>query len=444
MSGLATFPYDQQKVISGDLLSEAVCCYAQEGKVSETLLFRCIDYLKKDQKEFYPTLCTLLFLRKFAGIQNEQLDHEFGTLIALGKREFFGETYLLQKGYEALVNHLFWGSQTKGFDFKQLEKGGVLSKDHFPHLLENAELGLLACYLGKEWGDEDLLGKGVNLCGFFQLLVNHHGDLFQGVWVREEEYSKKLLETVQLLIQEESTPKSPFLRVMKEALGGEHYIAVKSHRSLMDRSLGFLKYQWKELSLVSSFAGKKTGLASVQKKEISIVSMGPQFDPLADSDCFGIFRPSNGSQEGFKDLTIELSEGKGKIEGWTRMVSPEEGGLSQSWLHFHLMAQEETLQFTVQKSHETANELYFVFFVSADHAQLEEGEAFFPKALKRFEGSSQKIFFQKGESFLEIAPDFEGEMKLIPLAGGTHFWSANFLVAFSLSKKLTPYSWTVT
>lgn len=443
MSGLVTFSYDRQEVISEDPLNEASDCYFQEGKVSETLLFRCVDHLGKHKEEFYPSLCTLLFLRKYADIRNEKLDHEFSALIALGKREFFGGSLPLQKGYDALANYLLFGSQTKGFDFKQLEKGGTLFKDPFPHLLENAELGLLACYLGKEWNNEELFGKGTKICEFFELLVSHHGELFQGIWIPEEGYHEKLLETVNLLIHPDYEPRSSFLCLMKSALGDHHFSQARKGLSVMDRSLGFLKYEWKDLSLVSSLAGKKTGLASIQKKGISIVSMGPHFVPLADSDYYGIFRPSNGSQEGFKDLSIELSEGRGKMEGWTRMVSPDEGDLSQSWLHFNLQAKEEEVTLTIRKSHETEKELYFVFFVSADHAQMEEGEAFFPKALNRFEGASQKVLFEKGESLLEITPDFEGEMKLIPLAGGTHFWSANFLVAFSIPKKLSPYSWTV-
>lgn len=443
MSGLVTVSTGPQKVISDDPLNEASHCYFQEEKVSETLLFRCVDHLEKHKEDFYPSLCTLLFLRKFADIRNEKLDQEFSALIALGKREFFGGSLPLQKGYDALANYLFFGSLTKGFDFKQLEKGGTLFKDPFPHLLESAELGLLACYLGKEWSDEELIGKGAKLCEFFELLVSHQGELFQGIWIPEAEYHEKLIETVNLLIHQDYEPKTPYLRLMKRALGGPHFSETRKGLSVMDRSMGFLKYEWKGLSLVSSLAGKKTGLASIQKKGVSVVSMGPHFVPLADSDYYGIFRPSNGSQEGFKDLSIELSEGYGKMEGWTRMVSPDEGGFSQSWLRFSLQAKEEEVALTLRKSHETEKKLYFVFFVSADHAQMEEGEAFFPKALNRFEGVSQKVLFEKGESFLEISPDFDGEMKLIPLAGGTHFWSANFLVAFSIPNKLSPYSWTV-
>ncbi|MCP5506277.1 MAG: hypothetical protein H7A38_05280 [Chlamydiales bacterium] len=444
MSGLVTFSYDDRKVISDDPLKEVVQDYFQEEVVSETLLFQCIDHLKQHQKDFYPSLCSLLFLRKFAAIQNDKLDDAFRELMMLGKKESFGKSLTLQRGYNALANFLFSGTQTDSIEFKQFEKGGALFKDPFPPLLENAELGLLATYLGKEWGDEELLGRGLKLTEFFQLLTNRQGDFFPGIWIPEEAYHEELLETVRLLLQGEVTPHAaPYLRLMKVALGGRHLLKAKRSPSLMDRSLGFLKYEWNTLSLVSSFAGKKTGIASLQKNEVAIVSMGPHFAPLADSEYYGIFRPSNGSQEGFKDLSIELAEGHGKIEGWTRMVSPDEGALSQSWLHFQLHAEEEEVGITLRKSHETEQELYFVFFVHADHACVEEGETFFPKALQRFEGTSQKVFFEKGESLLEIIPESDGEMKLIPLAGGTHFWSANFLVAFSIPKKLASYSWTV-
>lgn len=443
MDGLVTFSYDDRKVISDDPLKEVVQDYFQEEVVSETLLFRCVDHLKQNHEDFYPSLCSLLLLRKFAAIQNEKLDLEFRALIDLGKRKFFGKSHTLQRGYLALAWFLFNGQKTETFDFKQLEKGGVLLREPSPSLLENAELGLISCYLGKEWEEEELLGKGVKICEFFELLTSHDGTLFPGLWIPEEGYQKVLLQTVDLLIHPDAPIEIPFLRLMKEALSGSFFASSKRQPLLMDRSLGFLKYEWNDFSLVSSLAGNKTGLASMQKKGISIVSMGPHFIPLADSDSYGIFRPSNGSQEGFKDLSVECVEGKGKIEGWIRMISPDEGGISQSWLYAQLAIKEDLLNLTVRKSHDTENELFFVFFVAADLAQLDEGATFFPKALNRFEGASQKVLFEKGEHFLEIIPDFEGEMKLIPLAGGTHFWSANFLVAFSIPKKLASYSWTV-
>lgn len=443
MDGLVTFFYDDRKVVSDDPLKEVVQDYFQGEVVSETLLFRCVDQLKHHSEGFYPSLCSLLFLRKFAAIQNEKLDFEFNVLIDRGKRELFGKSLPLQRGYLALAWFLFTGGKTEMFDFKQLEKGSVLSRKPSPSLLENAELGLLACYLGKEWREEELMGKGVKICEFFKLLTSHDGTLFPGLWIPEEGYQKVLLQTIDLLIHPDAQIEIPFLRLMKEAFGGDLYPSPKCQRLLMDRSLGFLKYEWNDFSLVSSLAGNKTGLASMQKKGISIVSMGPHFIPLADSDSYGIFRPSNGSQEGFKDLSIECVEGKGKIEGWTRMISADEGGISQSWLYAQLVAKEAVLNLTIRKSHETEKELYFVFFVAADLAQLNEGAHFFPKALSRFEGATQKVLFEKEGDFLEIIPDFKGEMKLIPLAGGTHFWSANFLVAFSIPKKLAAYSWTV-
>jgi|JI102314A1RNA_FD_contig_111_570784_length_1818_multi_3_in_0_out_0_2 hypothetical protein len=441
MEGLAAVSYGRQKLSFDDALKEATDSYFQGGDLDEALLFRSVEFLSRQKEDFYPSLCALLFLRKFSAIKNEKLDHELYSLIALGKREFLGGSLLLQEGYAALANYLFFGSQIKGFQFKQLEKGGILFRDPFPHLLENAELGLLASYLGKEWNDEDLLGKGEKLCKFFQLLIGQSGTLFPGIWIPEEEYHEKLIEIVDLLVNDKSEPHSPYLRLMKQGLG--HLPSKQSHRFLMDRSLAFLKYEGKELSMIASLAGKKTGIGSLKKGEVSIVSMGPHFAPLADSEYYGIFRPSNGSQEGFKDLLIESEEGRGKIEGWTRMISPDEGDLSQSYLHIHLMAKKEEVSLKIRRSHKGEKELHFVFFVSADHAEVEEGKTFFPKALNRFEGASQKIFFKKGESFLEILPHFEGEMKVIPLAGGTHFWSANFLVAFSISKILFPYSWTI-
>ena len=61
----------------------------------------------------------------------------------------------------------------------------------------------------------------------------------------------------------------------------------------------------------------------------------------------------------------------------------------------------------------------------------------------RYQGESKSLVFEKNQESLTLNPQYEGEMQVIPLSGTRHFWSADFLLAFSLNKKLYPYRWTI-
>jgi hypothetical protein len=221
-----------------------------------------------------------------------------------------------------------------------------------------------------------------------------------------------------------------------------------------DQSLGFLRYQYGNLSVACSGAGVNTGLGAIHKKGVHITSFGPHYPPLADSNCYGIFRPSNGSQEGFKDLSLEPGADKARIKGWTRVIAPVSTQISkqsyssaergQQWLFFDLVGEGETVNLTIrQSSFDETTPLHFVFFVSADKGLVGGETEMLPKALERFQGRTKKILLSRGEETVTIAPDFEGEMEVIPLAGGDHFWSADFLIAFPLMEKMSPYRWHI-
>ncbi|MCB1082289.1 MAG: hypothetical protein KDK63_03995 [Chlamydiia bacterium] len=405
-----------QAVLSRDPLEEGVDSFFQNKGVDETLLLLSARTLFEKKEEFYPKLCALLFLRKFTKTASKELDELLASLLILGKKEYLGETSLLQKGYEALAAYLFCGER-KTWEFKQLEKGAVL-REGIPHLDENASIALVALYLGNEWGDEELFSKGQKCAAFVS-------GLSQGMWTKAEGLQGAF---------------TPYMRLMDHALSN---INRTDPLTTMDRSLGLLRYSYGEMSFSATASGNQTGLAALQKKEISIVSMGPHYAPLGVEGNYGVRRLSNGSQEGFKDLTIQSEEGRGKIEGWTRTSCQSAEESIESYLYFQFLAEKEGLSLTVRKSHDTKEELFFVFFVSAELATLEEDGALFPKTLKRFEGKAQKVVFEKNASRLEIAQKFEGEMQIIPLAGGNHFYSADFLIAYPLKKKLAPFSWTI-
>ena len=54
-------------------------------------------------------------------------------------------------------------------------------------------------------------------------------------------------------------------------------------------------------------------------------------------------------------------------------------------------------------------------------------------SLERYEGKSLPIELQGAQDKIFIHPDPSLKMQVIPLAGGDHFWGADFIVAFPLS-----------
>ena len=492
MSGLVTFFKGRQDLDSGsDLLDQASDAFLKGEEIGGVLLFSMIEECKalplespEDCLDFYRLLISILFMREE---ENQRLDHQIEGLIRKGKTEGFWKSIQLEEGYRRLVDYLYEGKR-QPFEVKQLEKGAVLQENemhalerHIPHPKENAELALVCLYLGWVWQDDELVQSGLKLTEFCLSLCDHDGVLFQGMWVRESEYrEKENTQTFSLLFTIAShVALSSKVQVVSEALfekreGLQPFVALfakafqrliedeesfpKIHEGLTlydhDQSLGFLRYHHESLSFACSASGVNTGLGVIHKKGIHITSFGPHYAPLADSNCYGIFRPSNGSRDGFKDLTIESGDEKARFKGWTRVVTPVASHVSkqpysfaergQQWLFFDVLGEKDRVNLTIRQSQfdETAP-LHFVFFVSADKGMIEGKGEILPKALERFQGRSNKIIFSRGTEVVTITPNFEGEMEVIPLAGGDHFWSADFLLAFPLMEKMSAYRWNI-
>ena len=471
MSGLVTFiERCQEETLDYDPIRAAVNAFLIGKERGESLLFPLATHCEsfsidtpQDLIDYYRSFLSLLFLRKFYEKQDAKLDQQIRSLILKGRKMGFGKYFYLQKGYETLARFLFENKREE-LEFKQLEKGAILY-NNLPHPMQNGEMGLIALYLGLLWGDEDLLQKGLKCVEFSLSLCDHNGRIFQGLWLKETEYrsithsdtfillfnvSSHLVTCSKLQMVAESSRdhsySDPFVLLFNQAFKEISFPNLNQGLTLhdIDRSLGFLHYQYGETSLVCSAAGMNTGLSSLHKKGIHVVSMGPHYAPLADSDYYGVSRLSNGSQEGFKDLKIESDDEKGNFQGWTRIVSLDEENQSEEWLFFNLEAEKEKIELTVRKSHHNElNSLFYVFFVSADKGIVGEEMELHPGILDRYQGSTHKVLFEKDKEKIEITPYFNGEMKLIPLAGKNHFWSADFLLAFSLKKNLYPYRWTV-
>jgi len=494
MSGLVTFYKDRLEELDD---KEAIKSILKNEKVDETAVFSLIKQCQETSVDspqdilvFYKKLLTLILILPFSDRDNRSSDLHVKKLLKRGNREGYWSSFQLPMAYAALSSYLTTGEYDK-LDVKQLEKGGVLLESGH-HIfdgsvikpIESAHLALIWLYLGWANQDEELLGAALKLAQFCMNFCDNNGTLFQGLWTREEEYLPfELHSALALLFSISSHLRlSSKMNVIKEVLykklEEEEVTQVDSMTLLlainfrklidenrpypeitrgltlysMDHSLGFMRYDHQNLSLACTGCGVNTGLGAIHKRGVHIVSFGPHYHPLADSDCFGIYRTSNGSREGFKDLTIESEEDGCQFRGWSRLISPQPSRVSkqnfscsnpgEQWLFYDIRAEKDNLQLDVRLDNDPHDaSVSLAFFVSAEKAMMEGEEPLIPGALERYHGKSSIVSFEKDGEILSIHPQFEGEMQLIPLAGKRHFWSADFLLAFPLTEKLKPYSW---
>ena len=492
MSGLVTFFEGSQDSDFGtDLLSQAAKAFLKGEEKGEILIFPLIETCSslpldspEDLCHYYHLLCAILWMRDK---DNPRFNQAIYPLLQRGKSEGFWKSFQLEQGYRTLATFLYDGT-CEPFEVKQLEKGAVLQENEMhtlerqvPEPRENAELALICLYLGWKWGKEELIQYGLKLTEFCLSLCDHEGKLFQGMWVRESDYQKggltqifSLLFTVasHVALSSKVQVVSDALCEQKKGMDPLTSLFAKAFHTLIeeevplpkmeggimlydqDQSLGFLRYHKGDLSFACSASGVNTGLGVMHKKGIHITSFGPHYAPLADSNCYGLFRPSNGSREGFRDLTYESKEDKVGIKGWTRVVAPVNDHVSKQsyslaqggpeWLYFEVVGEEEEMKVTVRQTrYQPETPLYFVFFVSAEKGIIEGKAELFPRGLERFQGPIDQIFFEKEGKRIKVKAHFEGEMEVIPLAGDDHFWSADFLLAFPLQRKMTAYRWSI-
>ena len=221
-----------------------------------------------------------------------------------------------------------------------------------------------------------------------------------------------------------------------------------------DRSLGFLRFETETFTVALTACGHQTGLGVIHKERVEIPCFGPHFAPLGDEKGFGIFRPSTGSYEGFRDLTyFRIGESRG-LKGWTKMMSPDvklEGSLRpedqpsrSEWFYFEVSGNQEKMEISVlQTVDRPKDQLYFAFFILADQATVDGKKRVIPGGLQRYRGEASEVQFEKGESSLKLLFKERDEIEIIPLAGGDHFWSADFLLAIPFDKRMHTYRWTL-
>ncbi len=167
------------------------------------------------------------------------------------------------------------------------------------------------------------------------------------------------------------------------------------------------------------FQKSEIGFGSISFDNITVVSMGPHYFPLGEESLFGIYRRGG-------DLS-DIAVAENKVSGWSRALAGD------MWVRLVAEKKGEKIYLKTSFENREKGELVaFAFFVKAKEVEI-GNKRIASGSLNRFQGSSAPInlFDEKGCVRLQV--NERGPLQIIPLAGGEHFWGANFLIAFEIS-----------
>ncbi|MBP9841008.1 MAG: hypothetical protein KBC64_01115 [Simkaniaceae bacterium] len=204
--------------------------------------------------------------------------------------------------------------------------------------------------------------------------------------------------------------------------------------SLNTNSKRKITHHASSLSCVLTCEGISSGFGSIYKKHGKILTFGPCFFPLGIADHFGIFR----QEDSFEDLFFQ--ENPFHFSGWARAA--HQGKATDLWTYVDISLKEQTVQLKV-KFNACADFIpcAFVFFIEAEKGVVNGKYTLKPGTLDRYQEGSAPVVF--GNQDLIIKPLFQSEMQLIPLGGASHYWGANFLLAFAITSDMKTYSFEI-
>lgn len=346
---------------------------------------------------------------------------------------------------------------------------------------QHLEFGLFLCLLALLTKRQDLQQVVLQLAHWQLNTLDAEGKPMAALFVREKEGNPfNLLCLSYLLFRSASilSEESPFAAVAEAALNGIQERLDKEHHKIdplwpliekwlepfktisraplllseqiYDPSTALVGYRSTSQHVVCTLHGGHTGLGALRYENIEIVNYGPQYLPLGECQGFGI-EGNALSDHGMRRSVIDWRPHSFCLKGCTRLIdqpsfSPLEMGkfrgiwleVSQEFKKPHFYLKTSFLGLDGWES------IAFTFFVKAERCLTHSQECLLPRTLERYEGTTQTLTFESGESVLALRPlSFKGTMQVIPLAGGNNFWGADFLVAYLLTPDQRNYQWHI-
>ena len=172
--------------------------------------------------------------------------------------------------------------------------------------------------------------------------------------------------------------------------------------------------------------------------DAGIINFGPQLIPLGECDGFGLAGKAQKVElqedENHFSLSYQcrLSAPSGRETGLSHL---KDSGYSAQWMEAALKGDLHSISLnTLFKGVDPSKKLLFTFFGKGKACFVAGSHKLNPGSLHRYQGPAQPLIFlgERGGVHIE-ALSGSSHMEVIPLAGDTSFWGADFLAAYILS-----------
>ena len=379
------------------------------------------------------------------------LKKRFGKLFKKG----YPESLQLPKAYLTLIAHLlkFDPLPLEPHQFPNgtavMDTLGCYEAKEIAEPIELAQLGILWMILGVRQKNDVLQRAGLKVALWQIHLLDGQGRPHLSTWCRASvfRFSTLLLwNYVLFTIAYRMTGEKMFAQLAEKAkeqawdpdafqLQLLHLVPSTMIPSIVspfqpfseEITVGIIKFATAEMSFIAQVSGWNSGLFSFHKRHVAILNSGPQMGAFDDLSKFGIQRTWGEKNSAFQDVTWEKTAYHCHLKGWTRLAA------APLWLSFDskVQAGQATIDLKLQEK-PLSEEVSFLLFLKAEKLVVGGKHLLAPAALDGYEGKPLPIELQGDGEKMVVQTDGITSMKVIPLAGGDHFWGAEFLVALTL------------
>lgn len=356
--------------------------------------------------------------------------------------------------------------------------GGKSTRPFSP--CDQALLAVLWACLAKQLNAKDLCQKALDCALWHKGVLDHLGHPHYSLFVKHKEHRKiELLflhfilfriafsltldscwgDLAYLQAQElqknkiEGTQNLPFFillsmyvdRVFNIKLapkGGDYH----PEGMFVDDALSLFAYHASDMSLVLTLAGRSNGMGAIRyQKEMGILNFGPQYYPLEKVKNFGIDKHFLFSEP----LKYQYENERAALSTYFRMFNQDVLGKDclqrLDYAYCDVLFYKQKLKLSLQfLGLEKEMPLAFVFYIQAGRCWV-DGKPLEKKSLEHYKGDAREIVFEhEGSQFALLCEGKQSNSaELIPLAGGKHFWGADFLLSFGLDRAFSKVFWEI-
>ncbi|MBP7075154.1 MAG: hypothetical protein KBA81_07210 [Rhabdochlamydiaceae bacterium] len=387
--------------------------------------------------------------------ETSSLKKRFGQLF----KEGYPEGLQLPKAYLALISHLLQLNplpiQPEQFPngTALLDTQGWCRSREIPEPIELAQLGALWMILGVRLKNEALQRAGLKIAIWQIHLLDGAGMPHVSLWSRASSFrsstlalwnhalftlayrltGEKVFFHLSEIARQEAWDPNAFPVSLLVLVPSTMTPSVPNvfHPFTEEITVGMMKFSNAEMSFMAHLSGWNSGLFSFHKKGVAIVNAGPQVGDGDDLSRFGICRTWGVKQRPFQEITWEKTAYHCHLKGWTQLKA------LPLWMQLdaRLQAGQVFLEVALQDK-AVAEPLSMALFLKCDKLILGGKHYLEIGSLEGYEGRSLTLELQGPSEKIAIHPDPSLKMKVTPLAGGQHFWGAQFLVSFPLETSL--------